>query len=678
MAEHLLNCGYAPAMKRLYNAGNGKGFTCMLYLDAYGRLNNIYTFTHQYEFRKDEALKILSTVEGTYAPLNNNKGNFDSPQYPDAFTPGQPTPPPADLPTFEEAKAKGMFNHLEKRQDILESLKSLYGKSFKEYRLTDNKNNTTTIEHYAYKDKPAILSLGTAKCLDCQNFLKEMHNRKSSEYTFLEAICQVKDLKESVSEMDRTLEKLGLTDIRNHIFYDIPDHIYEKTNIIDTPCVLYIDRSGRVVNASTYVDFNTFGQIMYKSFGLVIEGYTPSDNPTPKPEEDAVLTVKTDKETYKRGEYTNYTAEFKDKNQRAISGANVTFTVRRPDGTQFEIRRSTSWNGIATMNAASSASTQLGQYTVTAVAYYNNKAYTATHSYSFSDENTPDPVNPSSQKLYLNVEVSNTVLSKGNAPKIVAKVSNKDGRAVQYAKVTFEITRPSGSQVQSYNAQTSYNGEAIYTPQSYSLQEVGKYDLKVTASGSNWESDVKNVSFEIKNDAPAPGPDPQPSGKLTFEQRDRNGEFRHLSSQEKRVLQYYYGKNIKDVKLTNYKGSPTTIGGAMSGNKPVMLGLGSDSCGYCQRAWGEMASYSLSEFDLIEVINSYSVQNMNAAVSRAGASSIASCFYLDGGLNRVIEVEGYPTYFYLDKEGNITNYSGHSHSNYLTIIRSIGNTISTR
>lgn len=258
--------------------------------------------------------------------------------------------------------------------------------------------------------------------------------------------------------------------------------------------------------------------------------YVPT---TVSPNSNALIaSVKTNKDVYRRGDFTRYTANVKLPNGRPAYRARVVFTVTRPNGTTFTRTRYTNRSGIALLGASSSYSTAHGIYTV--VIEVSGRGYSSsTASYRYSFGTTPPPQTttpyvppittnrpgpkppapttrpgprppaptpaptptPSNVKTSTSIKLNRNYYKQGHSIIATITVHDNNSRPVSGANVSLVFKFPSGK-TETHNLTTNSYGQATYSRKTCSkTAPVGYYNISVTAQKGGYQPSSDNVQF---------------------------------------------------------------------------------------------------------------------------------------------------------------------------------------
>lgn len=203
----------------------------------------------------------------------------------------------------------------------------------------------------------------------------------------------------------------------------------------------------------------------------------------------------TDKATYKTGETANIVLTMYDSYGYVIGGAPIHFEMHAPNGKVYVADRTTDYYGRASFQALIDQ-TQSGNCTV--YAYYQGQ-HMATTSFTIASEKPVEKV------LNAQISFSQTSVDLGTPVSFNVKVTDAEGRAVQYARVDAKVTSPSGK-IFTKNGSSNSAGTASFTYSENTLNESGQYTVEVTASGSGYTEGTARAQFTVN--APTPKPEP--------------------------------------------------------------------------------------------------------------------------------------------------------------------------
>ena len=89
-------------------------------------------------------------------------------------------------------------------------------------------------------------------------------------------------------------------------------------------------------------------------------------------------------------------------------------------------------------------------------------------------------------------------ISIGNTNNVSALVTDSNKRNIRNAKVKFTINKPSNKIIEK-ELTTNYRGQSILYLKANELDEVGTYNVNISATDSKGNSNEDNVSFEVKD-----------------------------------------------------------------------------------------------------------------------------------------------------------------------------------
>mgnify|MGYP002756983223 CR=1 FL=1 len=310
--------------------------------------------------------------------------------------------------------------------------------------------------------------------------------------------------------------------------------------------------------------------------------------------------------------------------------------------------------------------------------------------------NIDEKVNEKALKMELQLDKDN--VEQGG--QVLATVTLKDykGNPVPRTTVRYTVTNPNGRQFY-YDRMTDNNGQCAFTIYTAKQATLGKYNVVVSYSGSQYDeasvSSAFNIGYAEPNppspkpdpdptpgpNPPKPDPDPTPDNSLTYSQRESRGEFRHISSNDLGgKLRNVYGMNVNNYSLTDLNGYSKTISSITDGQRPTVIAFGYPSCGGCQGSWRYLVNIDKSKFNMIEAMTTNSSTEVVNTLSRLGLNQMQPYFYTNGrNMFNLVSSNYVPMLMYLDKDGNITNLSYfNSNSEVISIINNISGTTSRR
>ncbi|MDO5716184.1 MAG: MG2 domain-containing protein [Tissierellia bacterium] len=479
--------------------------------------------------------------------------------------------------TFAQRKAKGQYAHLKEDDFEYQSLKKYYGVNILKYLVKDNKLKDHILTDLVDPNKKTLLVFGYPGCGPCVDMWIEMAKLKHEEYNFIEVVTSVEeDVQSTIDFTDGVLRDNDIWSLRDHIYYDAVDTIWgSRLDLLTTPNACFLDEQGRFVNISGPLDAQGLKDMMKKTFNLDIniDGSDPEPDPEPEPETGLRLVPEQDKEVVYADSTITFTFAAFDENNKPIIGKDVTVTLIRPSGNTITYPRKTKKTGIAKIIWGVSERSPKGKYGVKCEMVYKGKTVTATGEFTIGDGG--DDNNLSTMKVTLTPEKKN--IGTNETAYVKALVTDSRGSAISGASVSFTVTKPDYTKVNQTIRTDSY-GIAKLTISSSNHSSAGKYRVNAEATRSGYNKAYANTEYTVSGSTPPnPDPDPDPGNDtvLTYEQRNRNGEFDHLRNNDLGPkLKNAYATNVKNYTITTLDGRSIKVGDVLDGKRPTVLGIG--------------------------------------------------------------------------------------------------------
>lgn len=229
----------------------------------------------------------------------------------------------------------------------------------------------------------------------------------------------------------------------------------------------------------------------------------PEPTPTPDPPADGLkLVVEPEKAFYEPGETMVFEMQLTDKNNRGVAGATLEIKLETPNNQKYDLTRTTNSYGKAVLRARLAENAVSGKYYATVTAKKDGYEDVVTKAYATCRNN-------SGNNMHLNLQASKTQYSYGEKASFVAKVTNDEGKVLQYATVKFELKVNGKTEVS--ERKTDRYGKAYLTYYIPNDVNSGTGELLAEASANNWNGDTKTLNFKvIGNSTPDPEPNPEP------------------------------------------------------------------------------------------------------------------------------------------------------------------------
>lgn len=209
----------------------------------------------------------------------------------------------------------------------------------------------------------------------------------------------------------------------------------------------------------------------------------------PDPEGETQTALSTDQDVYERGDQVTITATVTDENDSALQGADVQFTITRPNGSTIHESTTTNASGEATWSIGSDSQTALGEYTIEAET--NLSGYS-----SSSDSTTISFAEEGNMTTSTTVSTDRSYVIPGQSVTSTAEVTDANDEPLAGATVEFTITRPNGTTLTTTET-TNSSGVASWTVGTDWSTAPGTYEVEAVSSLSGYEESSDTTEFYV-------------------------------------------------------------------------------------------------------------------------------------------------------------------------------------
>lgn len=564
---------------------------------------------------------------------------------------------------YDQAGEKGYFGHLSQNDYEYKVLKENYGKNILQYKVKDRYMEDKKLYDLIDPNKKTVLVFGYPGCGPCVDMWEDMNKMDHKDYNFILVVTSVEDDgQKTVDFVDDVVREKGLSNLKDRIYYDASDKVWSsRLGLITTPNTLVLDEGGSLVNIGGKLGREDLLKIVAYDLGLDKE-----EDQGPK----ASLSLDLDKEKIGLGETVRMTARAKDPDSKDIYRARIRYRIEFPNG-EFETGvydRIANSLGTTVLSFTSDESSPDGEYTITAELIGSGYECPIAKKTFVVEKQKPTGV-------LLDLSTDKESYTPGEIIKMTLKAKTEDGRPQAYQPLRFSLTFPDGK-TYNYDRQTDRYGQALLTYTTVAQSPQGSYTIKARMQ-SGEEAEV-GFSLGASDKDPYEPNDPykpdEPQGFLSFDERDKRGDFSHIRSNDLySKLRSVYGSDLSSYSLSSMSGSSIRIGQIMDGSRPTVIALGYPSCGGCQSSWRQIGPMNKSSFNFIEAMTTNNPSEISTTLSRLGLGYMENDFYYNGrNLFNLINSNYVPVLLYLDKEGKLVNVSYfNSTSEMLSIVRSI-------
>lgn len=219
---------------------DGKSYNYDRQTDYYGKAS--LTFTTNYNVPEGKfTLSAVLTDESEYSIEKSfTIGSGSDPVRPDPNRPDN-----NGSLSYNDRYNRGEFNHLQSG-DLGPKLRGIYGRDVTGYTLTNMQGQNVSIASLIDGRRPTVIAMGYPSCGGCQASWRSLVNIDKSGFNMVEAMTSG-----DARSITATLNRLGLSQMLPYFHYNARS-LFNIVSSNYVPCLLYLDKDGRVTNLSYF------------------------------------------------------------------------------------------------------------------------------------------------------------------------------------------------------------------------------------------------------------------------------------------------------------------------------------------------------------------------------------------------------------------------------------------